>query len=144
MSAIQQLLMAKKKAGPITLTNQVLALVGSSSNLQMGYALSYNGFVYNSPNTFTGTQQLEQWVTPMEQAGLYEAMAQLVSGGPVTGGALNTWTGALTGPAQPAQWIVQANTSINQSAAARILVSVRRVGQVTPEATAYIDLSVHR
>jgi hypothetical protein len=143
MGGIQQLLLPRKKVGPITLTNQVLALVGSSSNLQMGYALSYNGFVYNSPNTFTGTQQLEQWVTPMEQAGLYEAMAQLVSGGPVTG-VLNTWTGALTGPAQPAQWIVQANTSINQSAAARIMVTVRKVGQVTPEATAYIDLSVHR
>jgi hypothetical protein len=142
MSGIQQLLFSTKGQaglpGVITLSDNTLTVTGNSSALHVGYELNPDGFAYSNATIF-GRQVLEQWVDPAGKAGLFEVFVQTISGGPVNG-TLGAWL-----PLTVAyQWYIQANTIINQSVVAKIAVTIRRVGQTTPEATAYIDLSAHK
>jgi hypothetical protein len=142
MSAIQQLLFSTKglagAPGVVTLTDNVLTVVGVNNALRVGYELNSDGKAYSEATLF-GRQVLEQWVDPVGAAGLFEVYVSVITGGPVNG-TLTAWLPMTI----PHQWYIQANTSINEVISARIAVTVRRVGQTTPEATAYIDLSAHR
>jgi hypothetical protein len=143
MSGIQQLLFSTKgqagAMGVITLTDVVLQVTGVSSALQVGYQLNSDGFVYKSPNGLNAPFSFEQWVAPAGAAGQFEVYVTVINGGPVNG-TINAWLPLTVSH----QWYIQANTSINQFVAARIAVTVRRVGQTTPEDTAYIDMNSQR
>jgi hypothetical protein len=142
MSGIQQLLFSTKgasvKPGVITLYDNTLTVTGSHSALRVQYELDPDGHVYSYATIF-GRQVQEQWVDPVTAFHLFEVFVSLVSGGPING-----TVGAWLPLTMLRQWYIQANTTINQSVAARIAVTIRRVGQTTPEATAYIDLSAHK
>jgi hypothetical protein len=142
MSGIQQLLFGTKglagALGVITLSDNVLTVTGNSSALHVGYELNPDGHAYSVATIF-GRSPLEQWVDPVGASGLFEVYVSVVSGGPVNG-TINAWLPLSTAY----QWYIQANTTINQSVVAKIAVTIRRVGQTTPEATAYIDLSAHK
>jgi hypothetical protein len=143
MSAIQQLLFSTKgqagAPGVVTLSDQALTVIAINNALQVGYQLGNDGKAYKSPNGGAAALLLEQWVNPVGAAGLFEVYVSVVTGGPVNG-TLTAWLPMTIGRV----WYIQANTSINEVISARIAVTVRRVGQTTPEATAYIDLSAHR
>ena len=128
MSAIQQLLFSKVPPAPpgvVTLSDQTLGVDGNNTAMQVGYELNSGGYATISPNT-TGPSAgsvLEQWVTPITAANLFEVYVQVTSGSGVNG-TLNAWLPMTVSH----QWYIQANTTINQVAAAQIAVSIRRVG----------------
>lgn len=138
---VQQLLLSAKGggigAGVITLTDQVIAHSGLDGQLRAGYELNINGMV-NAVRSPGATTPLQQWVDPPAAAGNFEV--QVVA---ITGGTVNGTLGAWLPMTATYQWYVEANTFIGQSVVAEIAVTIRRVGQMTPEATAYIDLNVH-
>jgi hypothetical protein len=140
MSAIQQLLFSKVPPPPpgvVALMDQTLGITASGTAVRSGYELNANGFANVSPNTTGGGSVLQQWVNPTTAANLFEVYAQVTSGSGVNG-TVNAWLPMTVSH----QWYIQANTTINQTAAAQIAVSIRRVGKTTPEVTAHIDLSV--
>jgi hypothetical protein len=144
MSGIQQLLFATKGQaglqGVVTLTDQSAASYGNNNALRLGYELGSNGKASIAPLSTVGAGNVfEHWVDPLGAAGLFEVYTQVISGGPVNG-TLGAWLPLTTSH----QWYIVANTTINQSVTAKFAVTVRRVGQTTPEATAYIELIVRR
>ena len=144
MSGIHQLLFSTKgqagQPGVITLSDQSALSYGNNVALRLGYELNADGKAYMAPGSTVGAGQVfEEWVAPLGAAGLFEVYVTVVSGGPGNG-TFNAWLPLTTSH----QWYIVANTTINQSVTVRFAVTVRRVGQMTPEATAYIDLTVRR
>jgi len=140
MSGIQQLLFATKGLaglpGVISLHDQSMLTTGSNTAQRVGYELGSNGKASIAPLSTAGAGTvLEHWVDPLGAAGNFEVYTTTISGGPVNG-TLGAWLPLTVSH----QWYIVANTSINQSITARIAVTVRRVGQTTPEATAYVDM----
>lgn len=142
--SIQQLLIGAKGGavppGVITITDQELISTGEASQLRSEYQLNSNGRAYGRYEPIVPSWwEIEEWVDPPAAAPHFEVQVVKVAGGATVNGTLGAWL-PLT---STYQWYIQANTLIGQVAVADLAVTIRRVGQTTPEATVYVDLRVY-
>jgi hypothetical protein len=142
----QQLLLGSKGTfiapGVITLSDQLLVNNTFGPLVRVGYELTHLGVVnhykWNSGAAETRTP-LENWVAPLSAAALYEVYVSDASGDGPINGTMNAWLPLTT----TYLWYVEANSAIFNTALGDLNVTIRRVGQTTPEETAYIDLRAH-